>query len=117
MYPTDPNIIATLGANAARLLSDVGGWMVRRKESVDVLDETLVRRHMSVDFDLPDWVWPTHNNSAGLPVAYAPLFFLQKGSDDLPDPSAVMLDPPPHFANFDLRDAASRSMSLPPRTW
>jgi hypothetical protein len=117
MFPTDDASIAALGESAETLLRVVGKWLVRRKESVKVLDETLVRRYMSVDFDLPRSVEPTHKTAGGLPVSYAPLFFLQKGSDDLPPPSAIMTEPQPHFANFDLRDAANTAMSLPPRTW
>lgn len=53
----------------------------------------------------------------GVPIFYAPLFFLQKGSDELPAPGPVLVEPEPLFAGFDLRDAGGRAMSLPPRSW
>ena len=117
MFPNDPATIQRLGVVAARLLDGVEEWVGRRKESVDVIDETLVRRRMSVNFRLPDWVRPTHRSAGGDPVYYAPLFLLQKGSDDLPPPAAKLVEPPPHFANFDLRDQNDSAMALPLRVW
>lgn len=80
-------------------------------------DDTIVRRMMSVDFELPSWVFPLHTTDDGEQIRYAPLFFLQKGSDNLPPPSLVLERPPPHFADFDLRGPAGGAMSLPPRSW
>jgi hypothetical protein len=117
MYPEDEQITKQLGESAARLLVEVDTWIIRRKESVEVLDDSVVRRHMSVDFDLPSWVKSVHEARDGKSVYYAPLFMLQKGSDDIPLPTNVMVEPPPHFAGFDLRDPRGESMSLPPRVW
>ena len=117
MYPNDPEHIKTLGESAERLLRKVDTWVTRRRESVTVIDETLVRRRMSVDFELPGWVPPTHRSRDNQWVYYAPLFMLQKGSDDLPPPQRLLVEPPPHFAGFDLRNSKNESLSLPPRTW
>jgi hypothetical protein len=116
MYPYSTHAIDAIGASAARLLSSGPAWITRRKERVTLLDETAVRRQMSVDFELPHDVAPV-----GLwlneRVWYAPLFFLQKGSDEPFDPDGDLRKPEPHFANFDLRDERGRALSLPPRTW
>lgn len=72
---------------------------------------------MSVDFELPDWLEETHVSRDDQSVYYAPLFMLQKGSDDLPPPSRVLVEPPPHFAGFDVRNSQNESLSLPPRRW
>src|SRR4051794_40155309 len=103
MYPTGINEVPAPGELAADLLADVL-WVTRRKEAIEVIDETLVRRRMSVDYDLPETVKEIHETSAGTKVFYAPLFFLQKGSDDLPKPGPELVDPQPHFAAFDVRD-------------
>lgn len=123
MYPEDPEQIAALGEDAERLLRGVTSWVTRRKETITVADDRIVRRMMSVDFQLPDWVKvrerPGCNDDERdrQVISYAPLFFLQKGSDDLPRPAAALEVPQPHFAGFDLRDEQGRAMSLPPRTW
>jgi hypothetical protein len=117
MYPTEEGTIQNLGASAAKLLATVGEWVTRRKETVTVLDEALVRRHMSVDFELPRWVEPVHRSRDDEPVFYAPLFMLQKGSDDLPVPTKLMVEPPPHYAAFDVRSSTNEALSLPPRVW
>jgi len=117
VYPKADDQVRALGEAAFKLLGSVDGWVTRRKESVTVIDETLVRRHMSVDFELPAWLEATHRSRGDEPVYYAPLFMLQKGSDDLPPPSRVLVEPPPHFAGFDLRNSHNESLSLPPREW
>jgi hypothetical protein len=116
MYPQDPHSLQQLGETAARLLSSGPHWIRRRKEKLTLLDETTVRRQMSVDFALPGADGPMQH-WGGTPVFYAPLFFLQKGSDKPFDPDARLEDPEPHFANFDLRDGTGKAQSLPPRTW
>lgn len=117
MYPNDPAKIKQLAESAAVLLNRADEWVIRRKENVTFVDETLVRRRMSVDFELPPWVEPIHETRDQEPVFYAPLFLLQKGSDDLPEPGRVMVEPPPHFAAFDVRNGSGEAMSLPPRVW
>lgn len=116
MYPDDPATIDKLGETGVRLLRDVGEWVTRRKERISILDDRLARRYMSVDFELPDWVKPV-SGSGATAVCYAPLFMLQKGSDDLPQPSKILIEPPPYFAAFDLRGPSGEALSLPPRTW
>lgn len=124
MYPTEPATLEALGRDAERLLREITSWVVRRKETFTPEDDRIVRRAMSVDFELPSWV-QVHGAPKDADdddvlehgISYAPLFFLQKGSDDLPPPSAVLEVPPPHFAGFDLRNQTGRAMSLPPRSW
>lgn len=92
------------------------GFVRRRKEKITLLDETAGRRQMSVDYEVPPGTRPMQW-WRGEQMYYAPLLFLQKGSDDEFDPTARLTDPEPHFANFDFRDQAGRAMSLPPRAW
>lgn len=82
-----------------------------------MVDETIVRRQMSVDFELPMGLNPVHVPSCEEPVFYAPLFFLQKGSDEPFDPRVALREPEPHFANFDFRDERGTALTLPPRSW
>jgi hypothetical protein len=116
MYPEDATSLRTLGDSAEQLLRGQQNWVIRRKESISFIDHGLVRRTMSVDYDLPP-LEASGRSAADVPIYYAPLFFLQKGSDNLPPPGPVMLDPEPLFAAFDLRSAENRAMSLPPRYW
>jgi len=102
---------------AVDLLANVGSWVTRRKDAIEIIDEALVRRRMSVDYELPASVTEIETTAGGQKVYYAPLFFLPKGSDELPPPGPELIEPEPHFAAFDLRDATDRAMSLPPRYW
>lgn len=115
LYPNREADLARLGREAAHLLSS-SEWVLRRKEKVTLLDETTVRRQMSVDFQVPSGR-PSLGQVDGEPVAYAPLFFLQKGLDDPFDPAAPLKDPHKLFANFDLRNEHGQALSLPPREW
>jgi hypothetical protein len=116
LFSDNPHALDALGREAARLLTSEPRFIRRRKEKVSLLDETTGRRQMSVDFELPASSRPL-GWWRGEPVFYAPLLFLQKGSDEPFDPGAALDDPEPHFANFDFRDQAGRALSLPPRTW
>lgn len=62
-------------------------WVHRRVESIEILDETLVRRRVSVDF--------TPQSPRGLPT-HAPIALLSKGT----------------LTRFDLRDEAGASVPL-----
>lgn len=115
-YPNHPETIRALGRSAVDLLGRTEQWVLRRKEKLTLLDETISRRQTSVDFSLPDNVQPLAYWN-GKPVRFAPLFFLQKGSDEPFDPFADRTAPERHFANFDLCDGSGRSWSLPSRTW
>jgi hypothetical protein len=116
VYPSTPYLLGTIGAEAARLLTHEPRFIRRRREKVSLLDETTTRRQMSVDFELPSSCRPLLNWQ-GERIYYAPLLFLQKGSDENFDPGARLGEPEPHFANFDFRDQAGRALSVPPRTW
>jgi hypothetical protein len=117
MYPSDQTALDGLGRRASTLLTGDLSWIRRRKESVVLLDETILRRQMSVDYELPDTIPKTEDSPTGDPVYHAPLFLLQKGSDAKFDPAAPLNDPEPHFANFDFRDRNGSSLSLPTRVW
>jgi len=115
LFPTNQSAVDELGARAASLLTNGCEWIRRRKEKVTMVDETIVRRQMSIDFELP----PADPLllSDGVEVHYAPLFFLPKGSDGKFDPVAPLRDPEPHFANFDFRDERGDALTLPARAW
>jgi hypothetical protein len=96
MYPYHEQSIQAIGLSAAGLVAGGPDWITRRKERVALLDETAVRRQMSVDFELPSDLAPT-GHWLGERVWYAPLFFLQKGSDAPFNPAAALRKPEPHF--------------------
>jgi len=76
-------------------------WIERRKESVVILDDTALRRQISVDFSLRGWVTPLHSEEAKSPLGdlfCAPVFVLPKS------PSNLMA--------FDLLDEEGRSLWL-----
>ena len=52
-FLTEPRLARIAAINAA-LLHPGGHWIHRRKETVTILDETALRRQISVDFTLPD---------------------------------------------------------------
>lgn len=118
LYPTNPYKLGQLGEQAANLLNPGSGpeWILRRKEKVTLLDDSVVRRQMSVDFTLPKTV-PSLSKIDQRLVYYAPLFFLPKGLDEPFDPALPPQPAEPLFANFDLRDASGRALSLPARRW
>jgi hypothetical protein len=116
LYPRDPAALTQLGRSAADLLAPGPEWILRRKEKVTLLDDTAVRRQMSVDYLLPEAL-ESLGTAGGEPVYYAPLFFLPKGMDRRYDPKQAPQAPEPLFANFDLRDETGRALSLPPRHW
>jgi hypothetical protein len=117
MYPDDDTKVEELGRSAENLLRGEQRWVVRRKESISFVSDRVVRRTMSIDYELPSDLAATECSAAGTPIFYAPLFFLQKGSDELPEPGPVMVKPEALFAGFDLRNSDGRAMSLPPRSW
>jgi hypothetical protein len=119
LYPDSQPVLEALGRSAAQLLclGEGGpGWVIRRKERVTLIDDSVVRRQMSVDFALPLDTKPLGEIS-GTPIYYAPLFFLPKGLDQPVDLSRGPQAPEPLFANFDLRDQREGALSLPPRLW
>ncbi len=118
LYPTDSGAIEELGQSAADLLEVArqNQWLLRRKEKAVLLDESVIRRQMSIDFALPKSVNPKARVGRS-EVWFAPLFFLSKGLDEPFDPEAPLGPPEPFVANFDLRDRHGQALSLPSRTW
>lgn len=85
-----------VGAAIAPLLLNPSQWIYRRVESIEFIDDTWVRRHVSVDFELPP-IAVTTPYRGGVPTTYlAPLALLGKQG----------------LRHFDLRDEAGRSMPL-----
>jgi hypothetical protein len=99
-----PERLRAIGEINAVLLRRGGFWIHRRKETISIIDETAVRREVSVDFTLPDSIdgvshgphvkHPEH----GEPVYCPPLFVLPKA------PSNLMA--------FDLTNEAGTSLPL-----
>lgn len=118
LYPTDPAAVEDLGESAAELLDFAreDRWLLRRKEKAALLDDSVIRRQMSIDFVLPSSV-ASRACIAKQEVWYAPLFFLPKGLDEPFDSEAPLGPPEPFLANFDFRDRHGQALSLPSRTW
>lgn len=92
-----------LGVLCVDLLKDTVPWIHRRKETVSIIDESALKRQLSVDFTLCDC--PSHEKWAelageifGKELAAAPLFFLEKR--------------PAWLMGFDLKDESDRSLPL-----
>lgn len=97
----NPERIREVGAQIAPLIRDQLSWIERRKESVQILDDTALRRHISVDFSLrSSSVKPLLPAEAPgqLALYCAPLFVLPKLSGGL--------------MAFDLRDGDGNSLRL-----
>lgn len=96
-----PERIERIGKLVAPLLEHDLSWIERRKESVEILDDTAVQRQISVDFSLREWVEPLLRKERGDlgDLFVAPLFVLPKS-------------PPSSLMNFDLSDADGHSLWL-----
>lgn len=93
--------IVQIGTLVAPMLDDGLSWIERRKESVQLLDDTALRREISVDFSLRRDVDPLLKELKGSPdeqLFCAPVFVLPKS------PSNLMA--------FDLCDEESKSLAL-----
>jgi hypothetical protein len=98
-----PADLERLGVLCADLLEHPVPWIHRRKETVSIIDESALKRQLSVDFTLCDC--PGHEMWAqltseifGAELAAAPLFFLEKR--------------PAWLMGFDLKDESGRSLPL-----
>lgn len=92
--------ITRIGELIAPMIADDLSWIDRRKESVQLLDDTALRRQISVDFSLRRYVEPLLNEgSSGAGNLFcAPVFVLPKS--------------PSTFMSFDLCDEEGRSLTL-----
>lgn len=99
-----PERIARVGELIEPLLRDGLSWIERRKESVVILDDTALRRQVSVDFTLRGTTAPlVAAESTGAESIYcAPVFALPKA------PSNLMA--------FDLTDESGRSLRVVSRS-
>lgn len=84
---------------SAPLLVAPPTWIKRRKETVTILDDTALRRQISVDFALPAGTAPVESAENGEESLFcAPIFVLPKT--------------PTNKMAFDLKDEAGRSLAL-----
>lgn len=87
--------------NSALLLDDVS-WISRRREAVEILDETQLRRQITVDFRLPP----------SLPNGLIPEEISGRGHCA---PILVLPKKPSNLMSFDLLDSTGRSLPLATR--
>ena len=92
--------IEEIGRLIAPMISGGLSWIERRKESVRLLDDTALRRQISVDFSLRSSVEPLlrEDEEAQDPLFCAPIFVLPKS--------------PANFRSFDLCDEDDHSLFL-----
>lgn len=91
-----------IGIQNAALMLDRVSWVVRRREAIEISDETSLRRQITVDFSLPE-----------LLPDETPL-------EEFPDrghcaPLLVLPKKPSNFMSFDLIDDKGNTMPLPAR--
>jgi hypothetical protein len=86
-----------VGAAIAPLLLTPSRWIYRRVETVRFIDDSWVRRHVSVDFELPPLLTETTPYRMGSPPSYlAPIALLAKQG----------------LRHFDLRDEYGAALAL-----
>ncbi len=92
--------IAEIGGRIAPMIGDGSSWIERRKESVRLLDDTALRRQITVDFSLRRTVEPLLEEQVeGRDSLFcAPVFVLPKS--------------PASFRSFDLLDEDDHSLFL-----
>jgi hypothetical protein len=102
-FLTQERIEAAGGISAALLLSDLS-WIERRKDSIEILDDTALRRRISVDISLRKSVPPLLPKEGDeVDALYcAPVFVLPKS--------------PGHLMSFDLEDETHSSLRLQSRS-
>ncbi len=98
-----PETLSHIGSLNADLLCDDVTWIHRRRERVEILDETALRRQVSIDFTLPAKVASLDDPALGKTddaksICVAPLVLLDKR------PRGLM--------NFDFVDEGNRSLPL-----
>jgi hypothetical protein len=84
-----------------RFVCEDSSWVMRRKESVVVVNQTTLRRQLSVDFEFADVAEAVATTSDGKAVHCVPLLLLRKA--------------PAAFTGFDFFDESGRSLPLPLR--
>lgn len=88
---------ATLAEQAVRLFWEKETWIYRRVERISFLNRTLVRRRISVDFEIPTSVLQVKTEDDGPVRRFLPISVLRSW---------------PPVLNLDLRDAADRPIPL-----
>ncbi|MDO8186090.1 hypothetical protein Q5424_22455 [Conexibacter sp. JD483] len=102
-----PELVEKIGRRCARLLIKPVQWIDRRKDSVEVIDDTALRWQTSVDFEYPDAAEGPLDDTVPHDIGRerlfgAPLFVLPKA--------------PSNYMAFDLVDESGRALSLIGRT-
>lgn len=90
--------IDEIGSLIAPLLNSGTAWIDRRKETVQILDDSALRRQVSVDFSLRSSVRALKEVGGGESIWAAPVFVLPKS--------------PSSLRSFDLSDETGHSLSL-----
>lgn len=89
--------LASQAKSCLALLAADADWIVRRKHRVELLEPTLFRHHLSLDFELP-----ANAAEIGRGRRLVPVTFMRKSPGD--------------FFRFDLRDEVNRCLPFPTRT-
>jgi hypothetical protein len=90
--------IEDIGRLVAPLIRDDLSWLERRKEKVEVLDDSTLQRHVSVDFSLRGATEPLLANGSGDSLYCAPVYVLPKA--------------PANLMSFHLRDESGQALTL-----
>lgn len=97
-----PARIQQIGERVGPLIQEDLSWVERRKESVEVLDDTALRRQISVDFSLRSNTQPLLTSEQGDALFCAPVYVLPKA--------------PSNLMSFDLEDENGQALTLINRT-
>jgi hypothetical protein len=78
-WPDDlASVIDIVAATTVPLLLQPKHWINRKVETIEFVDDRRVRRHVSVDFTLPDLEGLPVQAASGRPLAFVPLVQLRK---------------------------------------
>lgn len=97
-----PQLEVQIGRQNADLLLGPVFWIVRRREAVEISDETSLRRQITVDFSLPET----------LPSGNRPVHFPDRGPCA---PVLVLPKKPSNYMSFDLVDSTGETLPLAAR--
>jgi hypothetical protein len=89
--------LAVQARSCLGLLAADADWIIRRKHRVELLEPTLFRHHLSLDFELPAAAAEVDRGARLVPLT-------------------LMRKSPGAFFRFDLRDEVNRSLPFPTRT-
>jgi hypothetical protein len=93
-----PPNLPELGRLAGELLIGDISWIHRRKETVRILDDSWLRRQISIDYEVPAAMTPYRLGRGGEQLFAIPITLMRKS--------------PPAFVNFDMRDEANAAVAM-----